>query len=39
MLISNTNLYNDLKKIGSNSPTPDINIWGQNMTEKANFKL
>ena len=38
MLLPVDDLYYKYRDLASNSKTPDINIWGQNLTEKANWK-
>ncbi len=38
MLLPVDDLYYKYRDLASNSKTPDINFWGQNLTEKANWK-
>jgi hypothetical protein len=37
MLLPTDDLYFKYRDLASDSKTPDINIWGQNLTEKAKW--
>jgi hypothetical protein len=37
MLLPTEELYLKYRDLASDSKTPDINVWGQNLTEKINW--